>query len=412
MKAIIGPAWSSPPRGAVRRLVGLAWLLALIAATLAHAQVNVDAAFPGGNVTVERIEGDTVFFRQDLRDSSGDWFYWAFRVRGAEGQTLKFHMMTDKFSARGPAVSRDAGRTWYWMGADAVERQTFQFRFGVDDHEIRFSMGMPYTEAHLGTFLKPYVDGKTLRIETLCRTGKGRRAELLRFGQIEGEPRFRVFLAARHHACEMMASYELEGIIQAVLANDEVGMWFRRNVEVGAVPFMDKDGVEDGDQGKKRTPHDHNRDYSGEPLYPTVAAVKTWLPQWSGGKLQVALDLHCPMLRSPDHELVQFIGGSEPEFWRRETRLSVLVEKHSAHAPLSSYERDNLPFGKSWNTVSNGQGKTFASWVRTLPGLKVGGVIELPYATARGQEVNAESARAYGRAVAAAIRDYLIESNP
>ena len=187
--------------------------------------------------------------------------------------------------------------------------------------------------------------------------------------------------------------------------------WFRRNVEVGAVPFMDKDGVEDGDQGKNRKPHDHNRDYAGEPIYPTVAAVKNMLPGWSGGKLKVALDLHCPMLRSAGHELVHFVGGPKPELWRRATRLSALVEKDTANGPLSSFVRDNLPFGKSWNTESNGQNQTFASWVRTIPDVEIGCTIELPYATAHCQEVNADSTRAYGRALATAIREYLLEDS-
>ena len=41
--------------------------------------------------------------------------------------------------------------------------------------------------------------------------------------------------------------------------------------------------------------------------------------------------------------------------------------------------------------------------------MRVGSTIEIPYANANGQEVNAESARALGRALAAALRAYLLE---
>lgn len=369
-------------------------------------QVSIDANFPGGNIIVDRIEGDTVFLRQDLRDTAGDWFYWAFRVRGAAGRTLRFTFATDKFSSRGPAISTDQGRTWRWMGRQAVVSRTFQHAFTAGDEDVRFSMGMPYTEAHLDAFLKNHPE---VEKAILCRTKKGRAVEVLRFGQTSREPRFRVFFTARHHACEMMANYELEGIIEAVLADDEVGKWFRENVEVHAVPFMDKDGVEDGDQGKNRKPHDHNRDYAGEPIYASVAAVKDMLPAWSGGKLKVALDLHCPALRGGGHEAIQFIGGPEEDLWQRATRLAMILEELSATAPLRFRERDNLPFGKSWNTGAGGLGRSFGSWVRSIPGLRVGTTIELPYAVANGQEVNAESARAFGRVVAAAIQAYLLE---
>ena len=87
-------------------------LCLLVAATLGYgAELEIDAAFPGGNILVDRIEGDAVHLRQDLRDTAGDWFYWAFRVRGAAGRTLAFTFVTDKFAARGPAISDDGGRT-------------------------------------------------------------------------------------------------------------------------------------------------------------------------------------------------------------------------------------------------------------------------------------------------------------
>ena len=375
------------------------------------ADFEIDAAFPGGNITVDRVEGEAVFLRQDLRDTLGDWFYWAFRVRGAAGRTLRFTFASDKFAARGPAISTDGGITWRWLGREVVKDRTFSHSFAPDAGDVRFSMGMPYTEANLKRFLQRHAADVALRTGTLCRTLKGRTVELLRFGQLEGEPRLRVFFTARHHACEMMANYELEGIIEAVLAQDEIGRWFRENVEFRAVPFMDKDGVEDGDQGKNRAPHDHNRDYAGEPIYSTVAAVKKMLPDWSGGKLRIALDLHCPALRGREHELIHFVGGPEADFWQRATRLSGLLEELSANSPLGFRERDNLPFGKSWNNVQNGAARTFASWARTLPNLHIATTLELPYAVAGGQEVNAESARAFGRTLAAAILAFLMAGN-
>ena len=44
---------------------------------------SIDCRFPGGNIKVHDIQGDTVFVSPDLRDTRTSWFYWAFRVRGA-----------------------------------------------------------------------------------------------------------------------------------------------------------------------------------------------------------------------------------------------------------------------------------------------------------------------------------------
>jgi hypothetical protein len=104
---------------------------------------RIDAAFPGGNIIVDGIEGDTAFLRPDLRDTQGDWFYWAFRVRGAAGRTLAFTFASDRFSARGPAVSADGGKTWRWLGRAVVQNRTFRHTFGPGDEDVRFSVGMP-----------------------------------------------------------------------------------------------------------------------------------------------------------------------------------------------------------------------------------------------------------------------------
>ena len=45
--------------------------------------------FIGGNIVIQRIDGNQVYLDRDLRDSS-HWFYWAFRVDGAAGRTLTF----------------------------------------------------------------------------------------------------------------------------------------------------------------------------------------------------------------------------------------------------------------------------------------------------------------------------------
>jgi hypothetical protein len=75
--------------------------------------IVVDCDFPGGNIIVEGVEGDTIALRQDIRDTQGNWFYWYFRVRGAAGRTLTFKFTRGNVvGVRGPAVSTDGGRNW------------------------------------------------------------------------------------------------------------------------------------------------------------------------------------------------------------------------------------------------------------------------------------------------------------
>jgi len=349
-----------------------------------------------------------VWLRQDLRDTAGQWFWWHFRVRGAAGRTLAFHFTRGNvIGVRGPAVSADGGRTWAWLGAKAVKGASFSYAFPPDAAEVRFCFAMPYFEADLKRFLARWRDSPSLQVLALCKSRKGRDVERLHVGKLAGQPEHRVLVTARHHCCETMASYAVEGIVEAMLADTPDGRWFRRHVEAMIIPFVDKDGVEEGDQGKNRRPRDHNRDYAGESIYPETRAIRDLVPKWSQGRLKVALDLHCPYIRGKHNEAVYIVGCETPAIWQQQCAFGKILEAVRTGA-LPYRASDNLPFGKAWNTARNyASGKSFARWAAEQPGIGLAASFELPYANARGAAVTAETARAFGRDLARAIRRYL-----
>jgi len=368
--------------------------------------LRLDAALPGGNVILDRVEGDCVYVRQDLRDTEGWWFYWHFRVCGAAGRALRFHFTNgDVLGTRGPAVSVDAGRTWTWLGRGP--EPGFAYTFAPDADEVRFSFAVPYLETDLHAFLGRHRGHPALRLDTLCRTAKGRAVERLHVGRLDGRCRQRVVLTARHHACESMADYALEGVLEAILSDTEDGRWYRENVELLAVPFVDKDGVEDGDQGKNRRPHDHNRDYLDPSVHASVAALRGFIPEWSAGRVRVALDLHCPWIRGEYNEFVYFTGQDNARQWQRLCAFSALLER-TRSGPLPYAAGNNLPFGKAWNTAANYTGgRSFDRWAMELPGMDLAATIEIPYANVGEHTVTPDAVRAFGRDLARALRRFL-----
>ena len=386
----------------------LALFLAVLETTMrAQEHPTIDAGFPSGNIVVERIEGDTVYLHQDIRDTRGNWFWWHFRVRGAAGRTMTFRFTKGKvIGVRGPAISLDEGRTWRWLGR-CPDASAFTYRFPEDAECVHFAFAMPYVEANLKEFLGRFAGSPHLKVEKLCVSRKGRVVERLRLGRLDGHPRYRALVTCRHHACESLASYTLEGLIEGILADDPTGRWLRQNVEFLIIPFVDKDGVEEGDQGKNRKPHDHNRDYGDKPIYPAVRAIKRLVPEWSGGKLRLALDLHCPWIRGGHNEVIYLVGSPDARIWHEQQRFGRTLERVLA-GPLKYRAADNLPFGKSWNTARNfADGLSFSRWAAGLPGIALAATIEIPYANASGCEVNPASARAFGHDLARAIRAYL-----
>ncbi|MEZ0276601.1 MAG: M14 family zinc carboxypeptidase [Roseimicrobium sp.] len=369
--------------------------------------VGIDSNFPGGNVLVTMVGLDTLHLGPDMRDSMVPWFYWYYRIREVEGRKLTFVFDKANVGVRGPAVSLDAGRTWKWLGAEAVVDGTFSFTIPAGAPDVRFSVGMPYVGADLERCLARHQGNPFLHIETLTKTRKGRDVTMLRIGDKAKKPRYAIAITGRHHCCEMMASYTLEGIIEGALADDAAGHWLRAHVEFLFVPFMDTDGVEDGDQGKNRSPFDHNRDYaSGTPRYPEVAALKERIPAWSAGRPLVFLDLHDPALRSDIHEVVHFLEPEEPLQAARMDKLCTYLERDQ-QGPILYRKAHNLRFGSGYNKIAAKPAPISSGWARSLPNTLLGCTVEIPYANAGGCEVNTHSARELGRDLAVALMKFL-----
>ena len=251
---------------------------------------------------------------------------------------------------------------------------------------------------------------------TLCLSRKGRPVEMGRFGRIDGRAKYRMFVTSRHHCAETTATFVMEGLLSAVFGDDEVGRWMRENIEIRAVPFVDKDGVVDGDQGKNRRPYDHCRDYNDDrpPIHPEVRAIREMLEKWAkeSGAPSVVMDLHCPWLRGSwfkkddSNEYIYAVGIKQVE--ARQQRMFEILERvqESGSGFLAS---DYYAEGRGWNTGANYKaGSTLTQWaIRTWPDAPLVICFEIPFANARRMTLTPPAFRLFGRDIALALKAYL-----
>ena len=376
------------------------------------APVAVDARIPAGNIVLKSARGDRVQLATELRDTDGWWFYWAFRATGAPGRRVRFAFTDgEAVGTRGPAVSTDRGATWSYA-AERFDAKSFTYRFPQDAREVWFSMGIPYTQRHWDAFLARQA-AKAGRFESgaLCTTKKGRAVERLRVGRLDGGAKHRIFLTCRHHCCEMTASYVLEGALEAMLGDDELGAWYRAHAEVVAVPFVDKDGVEEGDQGKNRKPWDHCRDYNDDraPIHREVAAIRELLPSWSGNPPDIVVDIHCPWIRGGQYnERIYQVGIAPPSLAAAQVRFGKILEQVQS-AGCAYAQANDLPYGQKWNADRNyTKGSTFIQWAaRRWPEMPLATSFEIPYANVDAITLDEAKFRGFGRDLAAAFREFL-----
>lgn len=275
-------------------------------------EVKIRSDYPGGNVIVLKNEAGNVQIAPDLRGGK-HWFYWSFEAEVVQPGRVHFAFpeeltgIKSPISMQGPAQSLDGGKSWEWAGTKNVQDNIFSYDFEKIGQKVRFAVAFPYLQSDLDAFLKESSENKLLRMETLTKSSKGRDVELLQIGE-PGPDVKAVLMTARHHACESMASFVLEGFMRLAISDTPQAETFREKYVLYVIPFVDKDGVEDGDQGKNRAPHDHNRDYGKDSLYPKVDAIEALA---DSKKIQLFLDLHCPTLRMDIHQVMYFVGTQQ-----------------------------------------------------------------------------------------------------
>lgn len=321
----------------------------------------------GENLIVEAFDGCRLRGRPDRRGHTEAWFWWSFAVEEPP-EELIVELATEipGMPALGPlgaAVSMDDGRSWRWHDAAG---DGFRFRWtrppGCD--RVRFAMAPTYRLREWEAFAsqRPW-----LRCATLCRSRRGRAVPLANCGD-PSAPAV-VALSARHHACESSASWVLEGLLDAWHADPAL----RRTAQLMVAPLMDCDGVEDGDAGKARPPHDHNRDYIDAPIHPEVAAWMEALPRLAGGRLRLGLDLHAPWIRGGWNEHIYGVGAADPAVAAGQERLLELwCRAHAGDLPLGPNRL--LRAGQAWNS---GTAPTCGRWYGRVAGCGLS--IEFPY---------------------------------
>lgn len=369
------------------------------------------ANYPGGNILVEKMEGDRVWLSPDFRhmQEGQKWFYWSFRAQNEKPLTVIFSHK-NYVGAHGFAISRDGGLSWKWLGRDGVcenpiSEHLIEFAFEIPptprEADVRYAFCPQYQQSDWERWLQNHGDHPALEVSVLCESRRGRGVEMLRIR--EGEPQKIIWLMARNHACEAAASYVLEGMLETVLGDDAVGKQLRANWEFIATPFMDKDGVEEGDQGKLRHPHDHNRDYTDKPIYPEVAAAMRF-GETHKNDIMAFFDIHCPMVHGPWDNRFYLVGNQSPQVADRQVAFMKVFKAHRTGS-VDCHHGGVLPYGEAWNTAANfSQGENAADWAaQTFRDARIVASFEIPYANSEGIEMNPESERSLGRDLAVAL---------
>lgn len=342
--------------------------------------------FVGGNSKVALQENEHIYLENELRDTQTDWFYWAFCVEGAEGKTLTFHFQKNRLGYFGPAVSYDL-KTWKWL--HECDGDTFTYTFGEAESKVYFAHNMLYHPARFELFCEKH----NVKIKELCKSPKNRSIPCIQWGNGARS----IILTARHHACESTGNYVLEGVLEELITNPIP------DTSVLCVPFVDYDGVVDGDQGKSRFPHDHNRDYEyGKPsIYPSTAKIKEYVQEKG---CRYGFDFHSPWHCGGVNDKA-FIVQNSFEKYDRLNAFGEILQSCITKDAFGYEHKNDYPFGQGWNTG----GTQFASYMKVRAENEVAFTLETAYFGEKGNVVSQENLVELGKCFARALRKYIKE---
>ncbi|MHB1153504.1 MAG: M14-type cytosolic carboxypeptidase [Eubacteriales bacterium] len=349
--------------------------------------MKITTDFCGGNAHILEKSETEVLFLPELRDTEGDWFYWAFCAEGAQGRTVTFRLDGKSWLGYfGPAVSRDLLH-WQWSDSVSDDHMSFTYTFAADEDRVYFAHDMLYHPSQFTLFC----ERSGLHPSILCAD---RRLTPVPYVTV-GSGEYHMLLTARHHCCESTGNYVMEGILSELL---EYPM---EHFTVTAVPFVDADGVVRGDQGKNRRPHDHNRDYM-EAIYPAVRAVRE-RSLGCEGKLLCVFDLHSPWHIGGRNDKVFIVRNAS----QREDLLTLgrLFEAEMTPGALQYRTINDIEPGEEWNVI--GEPLQCAAWHQRLPGVLLSATLETAYFGERGNVVTQDNMRETGRCWLRAVKKFL-----
>ena len=366
--------------------------------------IKIHANYPGANIKVGEITDNTIMLEQEIRDTTEWWFYWNFCVESPpEGEFVFEFTNGNVVGPWGPSASFDRVN-WDWLGSGMCKTtNTFKYVFKGSEKHVYFSMSLPYQLEDFERFFLKYQTHPMVRRDILTTSEQGRLIPLLRIG--EGTKH--VFFIARSHACESVSNYLLEGLMEYIIG---VGDDLLADYCFHVIPFMDIDGVENGDQGKSRHPHDHNRDYTDKPIYNANAALMDY-----GSKFKPVcfIDFHCPWIW---HE--GDVRDKYPFFVKMPSPMKERIEKLSIILRETTLENNNndrivydskydIESGVEWNKPELMPGSSTEFFDKIGSNLVL--TVEMPYFGSENCMFTQKNTRIFGLDFGRALKKYFKE---
>ncbi len=264
-----------------------------------RSQLVVETNFPSGSGKLIEIDqaARRITIEPTAHESRGWACWWYIQVSGIEpSEEITLEVGPEPWATPRQATFSTDNRTWRQTAPGEQFGRSFRYRQAIDAPTAWFAWGPPFTVADASELVRWAGENCDEAVEfSLCDTRGGRSVPAMRIQPAAATPESAIWIQARQHAWEAGSSWVCKGLVEWLVSDDPRAERLRSGTIVTVVPIMDVDNVAIGAGGKNQSPHDHNRDWSEQPHWPTVAGAIQELRRFdAAGQLDLFVDLHNP----------------------------------------------------------------------------------------------------------------------
>ena len=292
--------------------------------------ITISDQFDSGNINVIDASNPSNIQLAIAKDNASDFLQWFhFRLEAPVGETCKINIMNaGDASYTGGWPHYNACTSWdrddWFRTPCEYDNGVLSFEIEMTQNSVYFAYFTPYShERHLD--LLSWAQGDTrVKSETLGLTLDGRAMSLLRVTEA-AKPKHKVWVMARQHPGESMAEWFVEGLLHALLdENNPQARALLNTTELFIIPNMNPDGSARGNLRTNAAGANLNREWATPSMSnsPEVFLVRERMLAEGG---DVFLDIH------GDEELpYNFVAGCEgnPSYDQRHAELEAIFKRH------------------------------------------------------------------------------------
>ena len=215
--------------------------------------MHISSNFDGGNIEVVSAESPDDIRLRINRDNNSEFYQWFyFRLSGVQGRQCKLSLI----NAGGAAYPKgfvnyqvlySYDRQEWRRHATRLEGDSLRFDFEADYDTVFFAYFVPYSmERHLD-LIATAIQSPLCSHQVLGQSLDGQDIDMLTFSSPDARSSSHCWIIARQHPGETMAQWWMEGFIERLMNEQDVGAQCLLGVStIHLIPNMNPDGSRRG----------------------------------------------------------------------------------------------------------------------------------------------------------------------